>query len=182
MRELSIAGKIAARPSLPSNRSSIHCSHFFNASLRNGWMLCSANHSANLCKRSSHRKKLRQRDFFRVGRQRQVAFVDTFGIKLVQIDLDRARRLEMVDDGQRHEHAARPVAHLPKIHVEPFADAASLRTGWSAHIPTEKARAAPDTTWKRCSCAARRPKAAPLPAPATCAGPSTETPASFRAR
>src|SRR6516165_3611120 len=63
MRELSMAGKIAANPSEFSNRSSIHCSDFFRARLRNGWILCSANHSANLCRRSSQRKKLRQDSF-----------------------------------------------------------------------------------------------------------------------
>ncbi len=114
MSELSIAGKIAARPSLPSKRSSIHCSHFFSAVLRNGWMLCSANHSASLCRRSSHRKKLRQRNLFRIGRQRQVAFVDAFGIQLVQIHLHRARRLEMVDDGQRHDHARATSCSCPR--------------------------------------------------------------------
>jgi len=36
INELSIAGKIAANPSVPSNRSSIHCSALLSARLRKG--------------------------------------------------------------------------------------------------------------------------------------------------
>ena len=67
-------------------------------------------------------EKIAERDLFRVGRQCEVALVDAVRIKFVQRDVDRARRLEMVDDRQRHDHAARPVAHVPEIHMEPFAD------------------------------------------------------------
>ncbi len=58
----------------------------------------------------------------RVGREGEVAFVVAFGIKFVQIHVHRARGLEMVDDGQWHEHGARPVAHLPEIYMKPFAN------------------------------------------------------------
>ena len=55
--------------------------------------------------------------------QREIAFVVAFRIKFVERDVFRpARRLEMVDDGKRHEHGARPRTHLPEIHVKPFAD------------------------------------------------------------
>ena len=30
--------------------------------------------------------------------------------------------LEMVDDGQRHEHRATPVAHVVEVYVKPFAN------------------------------------------------------------
>ena len=49
-----------------------------------------ANHSASLCRRSSHRKKLRTVNLFRVGREREVAFVDAFGIQLVEVDRSSA--------------------------------------------------------------------------------------------
>ncbi len=100
-----------------------------------------AKRSASLCRRSSQRKKLRTREPFRVGREREVAFVHAFGIQLVQVDpvLRRARRLEMVDDGQRHDHPARPVAHVPEIHVKPFADEQHLARNRRDIFPREQA-------------------------------------------
>ena len=76
-------------------------------------------------------EKIPPRNRLRVGREREVAFMDAFGIKLVQIHRHRTGGFEMVDDGQGHEHGARPVAHLPEIHVEPFADEDDLAgDGW----------------------------------------------------
>ena len=45
----------------------------------------------------------------------------------------------MVDDGQRHDHGARPVAHVPEIHVEPFADEQHLARNRRDIFPRKKA-------------------------------------------
>ncbi len=84
-------------------------------------------------------EKIAERNLFRVGREREVAFVNAFGIKLVQIHVHRAGRLEMVDDGQRHEHGARPVAHVPEIDVKPFADEQHLARNRRDVFPREQA-------------------------------------------
>ena len=84
-------------------------------------------------------EKVAPRKRVRVGREREVAFMDAFGIKLVQIHVHRAGGFEMVDDGQRHEHGARPVAHVPEIHVEPFADEQHLAGNGRDVFPREQA-------------------------------------------
>src|SRR5204863_6997991 len=66
-------------------------------------------------------KEIAPRERVRVLRQRQIAFVITLWIKLMQIDTDPACRLEMINDRQRNEHEARSVAQFVEIHVEPAA-------------------------------------------------------------
>ncbi len=58
----------------------------------------------------------------RITRQGQVALVETVRVQFSQIEADRPGGFEVVDDRQRHKHRARPVAHVPEIHVKPLAD------------------------------------------------------------
>ena len=81
-------------------------------------------HFGELVQPIQPQEEITQRNPVRVGRQRQIALVETLRVKLVEIDvvLERTRGLEVIDDRQRHEHGARPVAHVPEIHVKPFAN------------------------------------------------------------
>src|SRR3989454_12749117 len=50
--------------------------------------------------------------------QREIPFVVAFRIEFVERDIFRpTRRLEMVDDGKRHEHRARPRTHRSEEHT-----------------------------------------------------------------
>ena len=68
-------------------------------------------------------EKIAQGESLRVGGQRQVALVVALRVQLAECDVvRRARRLEMIDDRQRHEHRPRPGTQLPEIEVKPFSD------------------------------------------------------------
>jgi len=86
-------------------------------------------------------KEIAEGDAFRIGLESQVALMHAFGIKFIQIDtvIDFVRGLVVVDDGQRHEHRARPVAHLPEIDVKPFADQQHFARNRRDIFPREQA-------------------------------------------
>jgi hypothetical protein len=67
--------------------------------------------------------------------------VETVRIEFVQRDAVfwEARRLKMIDDGERHEHGSRPVAHVPEIHMEPFADEQDFAGNCRHVFPGEQA-------------------------------------------
>ena len=64
--------------------------------------------------------------------------MDALGIKLIERHRDRARGLVVVDDGERHDHPARPVAHVPEIHMEPFAEKQHLARNRRDVFPREQ--------------------------------------------
>ena len=46
----------------------------------------------------------------------------------------------MVDDGQRHKHRTRPVAHVPEVDVKPFADEQHLARDGRDVVPAHEAK------------------------------------------
>ena len=69
-------------------------------------------------------KKITPGKPLRVRGGRQIALVNPFGIKLVEINIvaKRPSWLVMIDDSQRHEHRTAPGTHFVEVHIEPFAD------------------------------------------------------------
>ena len=62
-------------------------------------------------------------------------------VELIEIEAarQRARGAVVVDDRERHKHRARPVAHVPEIHVEPFTDEEDLARDGRHMIPAHQA-------------------------------------------
>src|SRR5438105_15909566 len=69
-------------------------------------------------------KKITPGKALRVRGGRQVALVNPFGIKLVEINIVAKRPgwLVMIEDSQRHEHRMAPVTHFLEVHIESVAE------------------------------------------------------------
>ena len=120
-------GKIAPRPSQPSPmRSRIHASAFFSALLRNGFH---GRVSRNFSARFQREEEILPGEKFAVEGHAEVRVLGAVGEELVQLLLRRevAHRLEMVDDRERHDHAAAPRRHLVDVKVEPVRQQDDLR-------------------------------------------------------
>jgi hypothetical protein len=61
------------------------------------------------------------------------------GIELVEGDGQGLGGAVVVDDGEGHEHGARPVAHVPKIDVEPLPDEEDLGGDGGHVVPSHEA-------------------------------------------
>ena len=68
-----------------------------------------------------------------------IQFPLAVGVELVEVDLHLPCRPEMVDDGQRDDHGPRPVAHLPEVDMEPFADEEHLARDGGHVVPGHQA-------------------------------------------
>jgi hypothetical protein len=85
MSELSMAGKMAASPSEPSKRSSIHCSRRLRARRGRGGNPLRWTHSANLCKAIEPEEQIAQAEIEVPGAQRLIEFPFAVGIELVEL-------------------------------------------------------------------------------------------------
>ena len=152
IRELRIAGKMACQSSLTLEPFQHPRFRPPGARLRKG--ACpGVQTTRRVCGGGPARESIAEAEIKITGRR------DSFiplavGIQFVEMHsrCGGAGRPEMVDDGQRNEHGARPVAHVPEIDVEPFSDQQHFTGESLGRGSSRPARSGQGTASRRCSC------------------------------
>src|SRR5690349_6232135 len=84
------------------------------------------------------KEKISPRKSLWIAWQCQIALVETVFVKFVQGHTDFARRFVMIDDRERNDHAAAPIAHVPEIYVKPFSNEQNFRRNCGQIFPRKK--------------------------------------------